>query len=400
MMVRAYLPVPRPKDIIYANIDLAVDIAEGLAKKGHTVDFYAPMGSKLKRANVVDCNLRPLATNLEEFRNLLANAEHLVHGVAQLWDNYMADEMFKRALAGEYDLLHFDHPESAMALAKIHRKVPVVYTLHDPIEKTYREAYEMYNTPNQYYISISNNQRRDAPDLPYFRTIHHGINTKTFAYNAKPEDYLLYYGRIVPEKGIKEAIQVAKETHNRLLIIGPTYPSAMYYYEQSVKPYLDDQILYLGYIERESMPKYIQKAKALLTPVQWEEPFGLTTIESMSCGTPVISFRRGAAPEIIQDGKTGYVVDTTAEMIEAVHKIHKIKRAYCREYVEKNYSIKTMVNNYESAFEQIIYQNKALSLVAKRKLAKIPESIKKVTGQRRLQRIIKNSSLTAPKKPR
>src|SRR4051812_47859803 len=99
MMVRGYLPVPRPKDIVYANIDLAIDIAKGLARRGHSVDFYAPLGSKLNKAKVVDCNLRPLATNLDEFRDLLANAEHLIHGVSQLWDNYMADEMFKRALA-------------------------------------------------------------------------------------------------------------------------------------------------------------------------------------------------------------------------------------------------------------------------------------------------------------
>src|SRR6185503_12691941 len=100
MMVRGYLPVPRPKDIVYANIDLAVDIAEGLAARGHSVDFYAPIGSKLKRANVVDCKLRPLATNLEEFRELLFSTDQLIHGISQLWDNYMADEMFKRALAG------------------------------------------------------------------------------------------------------------------------------------------------------------------------------------------------------------------------------------------------------------------------------------------------------------
>jgi glycosyltransferase involved in cell wall biosynthesis len=397
MMVRGYLPVPRPKDIVYANIDLAVDIAEGLARRGHQVDFYAPMGSELKRARVVDCSLRPLATNLDEFRALLFDTDQLIHGISQLWDNYMADEMFKRALAGEYDLLHFDHPESAMPLARVHRSVQTVYTLHDPINQPHKEGYELYETPNQHFISISNNQRRDAPDLPYLGTIHHGIDTKAFAYNEKPEDYLLYYGRIVPEKGVREAIQVARETQHRLLIIGPTYPDSMLYFEQYVKPQLDDQILYLGYIERDFMPRYIQRAKALLTPVQWEEPFGLTTIESMACGTPVISFNRGAAPEIIEDGKTGYVVNTTAEMIDAVHKISKIKRTYCREYVEKNYSIKQMVDSYEKAFENVIKDNRAAPRLLRKRLSQVPQSIRTATRKRRLQKLIKTSRIPPPK---
>ena len=398
MMVRAYIPVPRPKDIVYANIDLAVDIAEGLVKKGHSVDFYAPMGSRLKRANIIDCKLRPLASNLEEFQELLYNTDKLIHGLPQLWDNYMADQMFKGALAGKYDLLHFDHPESAMPLAKVHRSVPVVYTMHDPIHSYHREGYELFQTPNQHFISISNNQRRDAPDLPYLTTIHHGIDTKMFAYEPTPEDYLLFYGRIVPDKGVKEAITVARETHHRLLIVGPIYPDNMTYFEQHIKPYLDDQILYLGYIEREHMPKYIQKAKAILTPVQWEEPFGLTTIEAMSCGTPVISFNRGAAPEIISSGKTGFVVNTTAEMIDAVNNLKKIKRLDCRTYVENNYSLKTMVNNYEKAFEQVIDEHKVISPnFVRKQLRRVPVTLKNVSKQRRLQKIINSTKARRPR---
>jgi len=389
MMVRSYLPVPRPKDIVYANIDLTVDIAEGLSRRGHTVDVYAPIGSKLKRAGVVTCNLRPLATNLEEFRQLLFNTESLIHGIPQLWDNYMAYEMFNRALKAEYDVLHFDHPESAMLLAKSHQSIPVVYTLHDPIHQPHKEGFELFQTANQHYISISDNQRRDAPDLPYLRTIHHGIDTKLFGFSAKADNYLLYYGRIVPEKGVKEAIEVARKTHHRLLIIGPTYPDAMVYFDQYVKPNLDDQILYLGFVEREQMPKYIQKAKALLTPVQWEEPFGLTSIESMSCGTPVISFNRGAAPEIIQNGKTGFVVNTTAEMVEAVNNIKKIKRQDARDYTLANYSISSMVKNYESAFKEVISEQRITPRVVSRRLRRVPNILREASSKRQLQKVIK-----------
>lgn len=401
MMVRAYIPMPRPTDIVYANIDLAIDIAEGLTRRGHKVDMYAPMGSQLKKVSVQTADLPPLAHNLEQFRELLFNTDKLIHGLPQLWDEYMARIMFQRANAGHYDLLHFDHPESALLLAAENQKVPVVYTLHDPITKYHKDTYEMFQTPNQHYISISDNQRRDAPDLPYLRTIHHGINTRQYAFNPKPEDYLLYYGRIVPEKGVREAIQVAKETQHRLLIIGPTYPDAMEYFDKYIKPNLDDQILYLGYMERDQIPRYIQKAKALLTAVQWEEPFGLTTIEAMSCGTPVVSFNRGAAPEIIDNGKTGYVVNTTVEMIEAVNKIDKIKRLDCRRYVEKNYSIRTMVNNYEAAFEQVIREQRKLnSRFARRQLNMVPVQLRQKTRQRRLQKIIKSAKLPPRSNPR
>jgi glycosyltransferase involved in cell wall biosynthesis len=401
MMVRAYIPVPRPKDIVYANIDLAVDIAEGLARRGHTVDMYAPMGSQLKNVRVQDCDMPPLAHNLDEFRELLFNTDKLIHGLPQLWDEYMARRMFQRSINGYYDLLHFDHPESALLLAAENPKVPVVYTLHDPIVRHHREAYELFQTPNQHYISISDNQRRDAPDLPYLRTIHHGINTRKFAYNAKPEDYLLYNGRIVPEKGVREAIQVAKETKHRLLIIGPTYPDNMEYFDKYIKPHLDDQILYLGYVERDLLPAYYQKAKAMLTPVQWEEPFGLTTIEAMSCGTPVISFNRGAAPEIILNGKTGFVVNTTAEMIDSVDKIGKIKRIDCRQYVEKNYSIRTMVGNYESAFKEVLNeQNKLSPRFVRKQLTKVPAQLRGKSRERRLQKIIKSSKKPPRSSPR
>lgn len=401
MMVRAYIPVPRPKDIVYANIDLAVDIAQGLTRRGHQVDFYAPMGSQLKKVSIQDCSLPPLVRNLEDFRELLFNTDKLIHGLPQLWDEYMVRVMFQKAAAGDYDLLHFDHPESALLLAAENQKVPVVYTLHDPIYPYHREAYELFQTPNQHYVSISDNQRREAPDLPYLRTIHHGIDTRKFAYNAKPEDYLLYNGRIVPEKGVREAIQVARESQHRLLIIGPTYPDAMDYFDKHVKPHLDDQILYLGFIERDLLATYYQKAKALLTPVQWEEPFGLTTIEAMACGTPVISFNRGAAPEIIDNGKTGFVVNTTAEMIDAVDKVSRIRRLDCRKYVEKNYAIRTMVSNYEDAFEEVISEQKALSTrFVRKQLSKVPVQIRNKKREQRLRKIIKSAKLPPRSNPR
>ena len=391
MMVRGYVKVPRPKDIIYAPIDLAMAIAEGLEKKGHNVTLYAPLGSRLKHGTIESLNLRALVSSKADFEELLSSKEKLNHYLPQLWENYMVNNMFHRAQAGEFDLLHFHHPEVALPLAST-TNVPVAYTLHDPIYDWYKELFEMYASENQHFISISNNKRRDAPDLPYLGTVYNGVDPKDYPFSDKGEDYLLYTGRIIPEKGIKEAVQIAKKTHHRLLIIGPVYPDSEGYFNQYIKPYLDDQILYLGYIEREQISKYYQKAKAVLTPVQWEEPFGLTTIEAMASGTPVISLRRGAAPEIIEDGVTGFVVDSIAEMVAAVGKVDKLDRRAAREHVKKNFSLTQMVNGYESAFEEILRKKKKASRhFVREQIKKVPHILKDTTQKRRLQKIIKSS---------
>jgi glycosyltransferase involved in cell wall biosynthesis len=355
MMVRGYLPVPRLSDIVYAPIDLAANVANGLSERGHTVHFYAPTGSELEKAGLQSRNLRPLVQNNEDFQDLLGTAnESMNHYVPSLWDTYLAEEMFRRAQRGEYDILHFHHPEVALPLARRYRNVPVVYTLHDPVYSWYKELFELYDSPNQHFISISNNQRRDGPDLNYAATIYNGVNTDEFSFSAKHEDYLLFIGRIIPEKGVKEAIQVANATGRRLLIVGPVAPRAQGYFDQYIKPFLDEKILYLGYIERKNVLPYYQKASALLAPLQWEEPFGLTAIEAMACGTPTIAIGRGSMPEIIKDGKTGFIVSGVGEMIEAVGKVNKIDRRACRNHVKANFDTKQMIDGYEKAYEQVL----------------------------------------------
>lgn len=358
MMVRGYLPVPRPADIIYAPIDLAVTIAEGLVAKGHSVDFFSPTGSKLLGVNMETLNLRPLATDEKSFRQLVIDPGIKGHAQPAAWDMKMAHEMFARAADGQYDLLHFHHAEAAQPYASDNLKTPVVYTVHDPLSSWLRELYELHLSPNQHLVSISNNQRRDAPDLPYAKTVYNGVDLEAFPYSGDAEDYLLIAGRIVPEKGFKEAVELAKATGDRLFIIGPVYPDQQGYFDQYIKPHLNDKILYLGPMEQSQLVKYYQKAKAFVTPIQWEEPFGLTTIEAMACGTPVISFRRGAAPEIIKNNKTGYVVAGLHDMADAVRKIDRINRADCRLHVEQNFSNQNMIDNYEAVFQNIISRNK------------------------------------------
>lgn len=359
MMVRSYIPMPRPSDMIYAPVDLAIATAKGLGAKGHQVTLFAPNGSEVygQNVSVETTNIRPLVHNVAEFGKFLADTEKLANGQQSLWENHMASEMFRRADTGEYDVLFFHHPEAGLALARQYPKVQCVFLLNDPILDWRKELFEMYDSPNVHFISISDNQRRDAPDLPYLATVYNGTDTSLFNTCEEPGDFLMFSGRINPSKGVKEAIKIARETNHKLLIIGPPDFGQQEYFDQYIKPELDEQILYLGRMDQQQLRTYYQKAKALLTPVQWEEPFGLTTIEAMASGTPVITLRHGAGPEIIIDGETGFVCESLSGMVEAVGKLNTIDRKKCRQRVEDAFSYEVMVDRYEKVLSDFIVKN-------------------------------------------
>ncbi|KKT22431.1 MAG: Glycosyltransferase, partial [Parcubacteria group bacterium GW2011_GWB1_43_8b] len=227
-------------------------------------------------------------------------------------------------------------------------KVPTVYTLHDPIYPWRAEMFQMFASPNQYYISISDAQRVPAPDFNYLATIYNGIDLADVPFSEKHGDYLLFVGRITPEKGVAEAVEVARKTGEKLFILGPETTGS--YWEEKIKPYLGDQIRHIGVVSRKELYEYYKNAKATLVPIQWEEPFGLVMVESMATGTPVVAFRRGSVPEVIDHGKTGYVVDSVSEMADALKKIDRIDRRECRRRVEANFTTELMVNRYEKEF--------------------------------------------------
>ncbi len=352
-MVRGYIPVPQPADMIYAPIKLAVDISRTLVAEGHEVDFFAPNGSKLATP-VKTLKLKPLVRNYKTFQALLNSVDLLTHHMPGLWDAYLAKEMFEQAAAGKYDVLHFQHPESAAPFASLYPTVPVVYTLNDPIYGWYKDIFKLYDSPNQFYVSISNNQRHPAPKLSYVATVYNGIGLEHLKFSEENDGYLLFVGRIVPEKGVKEAIEIARRTHHKLLIIGPTYDDSRNYFHKFVEPELDDQIQYLGYVDHDKLGKYFRRAKAFLAPIQWEEPFGLTMVEAMACGTPVIGLNRGSIPEIVVNGKTGYIATSITGMVAAVNKIGRINRRDCREHVKQKFSTKHMADGYLAAYETAI----------------------------------------------
>ena len=347
MMVAGQFAIPQPKNIVYAPMDIAAYISEEFIKRGHTVHFYAPVGSKIKASKIISGNLLPLNNVIKKFGK---DADFCK--IFSLWDQYLISLIFKNHKKEKYDLIHIHPVDRALPFAFENLDVPVVYTLHDPIYPWRAEIFKKFSSNNQYYVPISNAQKKPAPKLNYLRTIYNGIKLEEFPFSDKGGDYLLFVGRIMKEKGVAEAVQIAKKLNEKLLIIGPT--SKDDYWNKRIKPHLGKNIKYIGHIPRKKLFKYYKGAKAFLFPLQWEEPFGLTMTESMACGTPVIAYNRGSVPEIIKNGKNGFISKNLKEMIVAIKNIKKIDRRECRLAVEAQFGFKTMADNYEEEFMKII----------------------------------------------
>ena len=356
MMIASEVSVPMPKKFprAFASIPIARAIAEGMVKKGHEVSFFAPKDSKSKKFKIVKGNFKSLYGNKDLDIYQLDPSARLK--TVNFFDQYLLSLIYEKSRKEKFDIIHLHGPIDRMTfpIVRLFPRIPVVYTMHDPLSIEWRiKLHRFFKTKHQYLVSISDAQRKSAPDLNWIGTVYNGIALKGFRFNNKPKDYLLFAGRILKRKGVYEAIQVAKKTNSRLLIAGDHY-SQKEYWEKKIKPNFSDKIKYLGFISPKKLAQYYSQAKATLMPILWEEPFGLTFIESMACGTPPIAFARGSAKEIIKNGKNGFVVKTLGEMVKAVKKIDQIDRKECRNWVEKNFSLKKMVDGYEEVYRKIL----------------------------------------------
>jgi glycosyltransferase involved in cell wall biosynthesis len=184
-------------------------------------------------------------------------------------------------------------------------------------------------------------------------TVYNGIHTEEFTFRPEPGEYLLFFGRIHPEKGVYESIQIAKQSKRKLIISGLIQDQE--YFDLKVKPFLNDQdTVYLGNSGPEERNRLLGGAFALLHPISFEEPFGLSVAEAMFCGTPVIAFNRGSMPELILDGKTGFLANTVEEAVEAVKNINLIDREYCRQWANSKFSRQKMIEGYLDVYEKIL----------------------------------------------
>ncbi|MFC1555341.1 glycosyltransferase family 4 protein [candidate division KSB1 bacterium] len=267
--------------------------------------------------------------------------------IPKVWECLHISELFERA--EDFDIIHnnFDYlPLTYTGFIS----TPVVTTIHGFSSPGILPVYRKYNG-KVFYVSISDADR--SPDLDYIKTIHHGIDIKQFDFQPEPEDYLLFFGRIHYDKGAREAIEIARGCNKKLILAGIIQDQA--YYDQYISPHIDnDKVVFIGSIGPAERNRIIGKACALLHPINFDEPFGLSVIESMACGTPVIAFDRGSMPELIKNGKNGFLVNTVSEAIDAVAKTKEIDRAHCRHHVEQYFTIERMVEEYIQVYELIL----------------------------------------------
>lgn len=256
--------------------------------------------------------------------------------------------------AQKFDLIHSHIGYAALPMAPM-VKVPTVHTLHGHFTCNNQKLFTF--AAQQPYISISNSQRESASGLNYIATVYNGINIDAHSFHAQAEaaPYLAFLGRISPEKGTHLAIEIAQRSGLPLKMAGKVDPVDVDYFETAVQPYIDGQhIQFLGEANHCEKNALMGGAIATLFPITWQEPFGLVMIESMVAGTPVIAMNRGAVPEVIAHGKTGFVCNTVADCLTALEQVSQLDRKACRKHVAQNFSAVRMVDGYEAVYQQVL----------------------------------------------
>lgn len=251
--------------------------------------------------------------------------------------------------AAEFDLIHnhFDFlPLTYSGLVN----TPVVTTIHGFSSAKILPVYQKYNR-RSHYVSISDADR--SPHLVYLDTVYHGIDLENFTYISEPDDYLLFFSRIHPDKGAREAIEIARLAGRKLILAGIIQDRL--YYEKEIKPHLDGiKAEYIGSVGAEKRNQILGKAYALLHPINFHEPFGLSVVEAMACGTPVIAFSRGSMPELIREGETGFLASSIKVAAEAVENIPFLERKRCRREVAERFTAERMAEDYLKIYRQVL----------------------------------------------
>jgi len=256
-------------------------------------------------------------------------------------------EIFEHA--ADFDIIHNHFDFLPLTYSRL-VDTPVVTTIHGFSSPSIVPVYKKYNN-RSYYVAISDSDK--SPELDYIATIHHGIDVAQFPFSGAEGEYLLFFGRIHPDKGVYEAIEVAQRIGMKLVIAGIIQDKD--YFASKVEPHIDGvTVEYLGSVGPDRRAEVLGGALALLHLISFDEPFGLSLVESMACGTPVIAFRRGSMPEIIRDGETGYIVEDIEGAINAVASVTSINRSTCRADVEKRFSNTRMVRDYVRVYDTIL----------------------------------------------
>lgn len=340
------------------------NLTEQLVQRGHDVVLFAAGGTKTT-ARLVPTTPYALSTwpEAEGTRPRAFDPESgLLEGPpdARVLEQHHIAQCMERAAQGEFDVVHSHLHVHALVFARM-ISCPLVTTLHGAawVRATHSVLTAFRDTA---FVSISFAERRFLPLLNYVATVHNGIRLEDFPFESDKDDYLLFAGRLAPEKGPAEAIELARRTGRRLLIAGLIEPQHQSYFDERIKPHVDGvRIQFLGLLSQAELAPLYRKAAAVLFLIHWSEPFGLVAAEAQASGTPLIATRRGALPEIIRDGETGFLVDSMEQAIEAVERLPSISPSACRRNVEERFTVDHMARAYEAVYEAVVAQSRCRS---------------------------------------
>jgi len=311
-------------------------LADELVRQGHDVTLFATGDSKTDAALVAAC---PSALRLSHCPDPLAIHLNMIEKVAQRAD--------------EFDVIHFHVAPLHFSVAR-RLRTPHVTTLHGrldlpPIAPLYSEFDELP------LVSVSNAQRAPLPNQNWVATVYHGLPARELTFRPEPGSYLAFLGRIAKEKRPDRAIAIARACGCRLKIAAKVDPADVEYFKQDIEPLLDDPLVdFIGEINEAQKGDFLGRARALLFPIDWPEPFGLVMIESLACGTPVVAFRGGSVGEIIEHGVTGFVVDTLDQAITAIKDVDALDRRACRQAFDERFSAARMADDYLKLYNQLV----------------------------------------------
>jgi glycosyltransferase involved in cell wall biosynthesis len=319
---------------LYGGIEWVVSLlADGLVDDGHDVTLFASGDSMTKAELVAVFPQAPserIGMSFWELRHVLSCYER----------------------AGDFDVINDHSGPFAAALAGA-VETPVVHTVHGPLDGEPGLVYEQVCRISERFglISISLNQRHPRPDLPWVANCPNALDFSLYPCHPHRGDYLLFVGRMSPDKGAHRAVAVAMEMDLPLKIAGKNRePAERQYFDDLVAPHLSSRIEYVGEVSHGEKVELLQNARATLFPIEWEEPFGLVMIESMACGTPVIATRWGAVPEVIEHGRSGIIVDHYRAMPAALEQADRLDPVECRRYAEERFAPERMVADYLGAY--------------------------------------------------
>ncbi|AKM82445.1 MAG: group 1 glycosyl transferase [Berkelbacteria bacterium GW2011_GWE1_39_12] len=361
LKIAVLAPLTRPieNDPRGARARIVYDLVKGLVEKGHEVTTFCTGNSTIPGKIVP---IAPVAVFQMDAENPFY--QHMIYLCR------MMDEVIKRE--GEFDLIHSHlYPEVLPITFDQFLKKPLLVTPHQFVSGEVAENYKAHSKAS--YIAVSNYQVQEEPQINFIGTVHNGVALNEFDFNDSSEDYLLFFGRMkefveidgksVDPKGVTNAIKIAQKAGMRLKIAGNVESQA--FFDREIKPYLGEQIEFVGPIDSfgpisvEQKVKLYKNAKAFLFPINLVEAFGMTMLESMACGTPVIGSDLGATSEAIIDGKTGFLVppgDIDAA-VAAAKKIDQIDRKNCRKHIEENFTVEKMVAEYEGMYQKVLKTN-------------------------------------------